>query len=59
MKVGVRIRSFPLTLTLSRQGRGEAIHSHSRAGKGILAYFYKGDDPRSNQEDQGVADGLE
>ena len=31
MKVGVMIRSFPLTLTLSRQGRGGAIHPPSRA----------------------------
>ena len=30
-KVGVTIRPFPLTLTLSPQGRGEAIHPPSRA----------------------------
>ena len=31
---------FPLTLTLSLQGRGEAIHPSSRA-VGILAYVNK------------------
>jgi hypothetical protein len=41
MKARVTIRSFPLTLTLSLQGRGEAIHPPSRAGGAILAYFYK------------------
>jgi hypothetical protein len=43
MKVGVdktetEWSRSPLTLTLSRQGRGNAIHAPSKLG-GILAYF--------------------
>jgi len=46
MKVGVDktetewSSAFPLTLTLSSQGRGNAIHPPSKLG-GILAHFYK------------------